>query len=204
MDFESEQSFTSSYGRPVNPNNACFYYKAVVGMEDGKPKLIDKVYILILSPGQRNTEVRRPVQEKDKQEYPEAWRAFQEGKATPLNGTPIEMLPGLMPSRIAELKLNNIRTIEDMANTADGNLRNLGIDSLTLKQSAKAFVEKNTGEVQALRTEIADLRALVAKLSESAKVVNKESQPTLPKRRGRPRKTRENVVVTSNNSSGSV
>lgn len=174
-DFDDAPLGTDSYAalvdssrRQRNPNHAAFYYQPVrlkkKSEEAGRDIFEDRVYILILSPGQSKTEMRREAKDIDKQEYPEAWKAFQEGKGEPLVGTPVELLPGMTPSRIKELHAVHVRTIEQLAAVPDQNLRNLGHDAHTLRNKAAGFLEKNTAEVQALRAQNATLSKSVTAL----------------------------------------
>lgn len=149
-------------GEKRNPNYASFYLHPVLNnvktKAAGREIYDDKTYILILCPGQSKTEVRRPATDIDKREYPDAWKAFQEGKATPISGTPIEQLPGVTPGRAMELHKLHIRTIEQLVEVPDQNMHSIGMDGYKLRDQAKAFVEKNTAEIQALRSENAELK----------------------------------------------
>ncbi len=196
-DFEMMEGFKQTQSKN-NPNYCTFYNHTVDGPNG---TFIDKVYVLIISPGQSKTEMRRPMQEQDKIEYPAQWKAFQEGKDMPLNGTPIDMLPGLTGSRVAALKLINIRTIEGLAEVAEIYLKDVGMDANTLKQRAKDYLQKNTKEVselkvenQSLKDRLAELEAKFAKFTEKATINTTVQQPVLPKRRGRPPKVKENKV----------
>lgn len=175
--------------KQARKNYARFYMHPVLNKmksEQEQRKIYeDRPYIMIVSPGQKNTEVRRPIQDKDKFEYAEAWKAFLDGKDEAVVGTPIEMLPGLHESRILELKAVNIRTIEQMADIAEGNAFRVGGDALRLKQQAQGYLNKNTGEVVDLRTRIAELEQLVKKLSDTTAAPVK-----VAKRRGRPPKVK--------------
>ena len=128
-------------------NHVQFYNRELIGA-DGKPFV--RPYILIISPGQSKTEVRRPVQDKDKIEYAAAWKAFEENKTDFVNGIMIEMLPGMTEQRISFLKSQNILTIEHLANLSDGNLANIGMGAVALRESAKAYLKNNGPEVSAM------------------------------------------------------
>lgn len=156
---DSYAALVDSSRRSRNPNHAVFYLHAVenkpLSKKEGRTICEDVLYILILCPGQSKTEVRRKATENDKREYPEAWKAFQDGKPEAIVGTPIELMPGMTPSRIKELHSLHVRTIEQLAAVPDQNLSALGMDGHTLRAKALAFIEKNTAEVQALRQQAA-------------------------------------------------
>lgn len=189
-------------------NYACFYNNAVknerASAEAGHDVFIDKIYILIVSPGQNKTEVRRPMQEVDKAKYPTAFRAFQEKQEAPVIGTPINYLPGLSLARLEELKALNVRTVEMLANLGQQQLQHVGMGANELQQKAQAFMQKNTPEILELRQQVANLQAQVLALSTAqaaaqaqrdqdfgtAMLESKKSdiEGKLAKRRGRPPK----------------
>ncbi len=169
MEPNFDSSFTSSFGNQSQSlNHASFYWKAVENQfqteAQGKPVHDNKVYILIMCPGQNNQEVRRPCTDQDKKDYPQAWQAFVDNKVSPLNGVPIELLPGLLPSRVEQLKYVNIRTIEQMAELSDGNMHNVGMDANQLRTMAKAFIAKNNPRIIELETQLASMQAQIDEL----------------------------------------
>ena len=174
-----------------NPNYASFYLHPVLNnvktKAAGREIYDDKTYILILCPGQSKTEVRRPCTDIDKREYPDAWKAFQEGKETPISGTPIEQLPGVTPGRAMELHKLHIRTIEQLVEVPDQNMHSLGMDAYKLRDAAKAFVEKNTAEIQALRAEnavlnksLSEMRAQMLELTARLDTLSDKGQQPAP------------------------
>lgn len=184
-------------GLPEAVNRACFYHHPVLhknkSKEAGREIYEDKVYILILCPGQSKQETRRPASDQDRMNYPTAWRAFCEGRAEPLVGTPIEHLPGLTPARCKELHAVHVRTVEQLANVPDQNLPALGMGGTVLKQQAQAFIQKNSSEVAALKHELTEARRMVDELKQ---MIAKQGSD-LPKPRGRPRKEATNVPANS-------
>lgn len=173
-------------------NYACFYNHAVknenASQAAGHDIWIDKVYIMIVSPGQNKTEVRRPMQELDKRKYPTAWKAFEEKAESPVVGTPINYLPGLSLARLEELKGLNVRTVEQMASLSHSGISALGMGANELQQKAQAFLQKNTPEIVELRQQVADLSAkLAAFLTPAPAQAPGLDGPPKP-RRGRPPK----------------
>lgn len=182
MDPESESSFMATHEKRQQ-NYAKFYIEAVKNnnksREAGRDIYDDKVFILILCPGQMKGETRRPMQENDKREYPQAWADFQNGNKEPtVSGTPIEYL-GISPSRAKELRAVHIFTVEQMADCPDTASKDVGMDFNTLKGRAAAFVNKNSPELERLRAQVAELTAKLDALAKPAEA---------PKKRGRPPK----------------
>lgn len=172
FDPDSDSSF--SHNQSSGPRNyAKFYLEPILNKfkskEAGRDIYESKEFILIICPGQNKTEVRRPVQENDKKEYHQEWRAFVENKPDAIVGTPIENLPRLDPGMARQLKHLNIHTIEQMASLSDSGLANIGIGANELKTRAKAFIEKNSDEVVALRERVADLEKKLEQLSKPKK-----------------------------------
>lgn len=179
MDPESDSSFMATHEKKQQ-NYAKFYIEPVKNnnksREAGRDVFEDKVFVLILCPGQTKSETRRPMQEIDKREYPQAWADFQNGNKEPtVSGTPIEYL-GISPSRAKELRSAHIYTVEQMADCADTASRVVGMDFHTLKNRASALISKTSPEVT-------DLRRQVAELTEKLNAL------TAPKKPGRPRRT---------------
>lgn len=180
MDIESDAGFMETQNKP-GQNYAKFYLEPVKNnnksREAGRDIYEDRTFILILSPGQTKSECRRPMQEQDKRLYPQAWADFQAGSSeTTVTGTPIEYL-GVSPARAKELRAVHIHTIEQMADCADTNSRNVGMDFHTLKNKAAAYLSKSSPEVAELRKQVEELKALLAAQT--------------PKKPGRPKKQPE-------------
>jgi hypothetical protein len=181
VDIDSDSAFMETQNKP-GQNYAKFYLHPVKmnkkSEEAGRDIYEDRVYILILSPGQTKSECRRPMQEQDKRLYPQAWADFQNGNQEPtVAGTPIEYL-GVSPARAKELRAVHIHTIEQMADCADTASRTVGMDFNTLKNRAKAYIGKSSPELETLRKQVAELQAQIAALS-------------APKKPGRPKKAPE-------------
>lgn len=132
--------------------------------QDAAGKPVYKDYILIVSPGQNKQEVRRPVQDKDKEQYPAQWSAYQNKRETPLPGTPIEQLPGILPDRISLLKNFNVLTIEQMANLADGNLNNIGMGATALREQCRNWVKSNGPEMSDMTRQMKAMAERLEKL----------------------------------------
>jgi hypothetical protein len=87
-------------------------------------------YIKIMIPGDKDTQIHRPVREGDKTRFAKAWLAFQSGQSQ-VQGFPLSEWPKITRAQVEELKYFNIRTIEDLANVNDSQThRFMGIHQL--------------------------------------------------------------------------
>ena len=135
--------------------------------EAGRPIYKDVEWIDIRIPGNRDNVVCRPARKLDKQRFPRHYAAFQQrtaGKEEKLVGTPLSAWPyeGMTPARVKELDFHNIRTVEQLAGTADGTGAKLpGFQAM--KQAAVAYLElaKQQAPVAAMTKRIEELEALV-------------------------------------------
>lgn len=113
--------------------------------------------------------------------WPEAWRAYKEGRQQSMEGTSLEVLFPASPEVVMNLKANNIYTVQQLANYPDSSEFKFG---LTFKLRAQQFLDGLKGnrfhEMEKIasdaRNEVAELKAMVAQLS--------AAQQTEPKRRG--------------------
>jgi len=169
-----------------------FYHKAwenkFESKKQGRPIFDDQLWIDIYHMGSSDI-TERPMREEDKQKYPLQWEAFEREGNTPIIGVPLEEWPGsgLSVSRIAELKANNIQTIEDLAAFPDGSLEKLGMGGRELQSRAKTFLklQDQAEPLEALSRENEELKAQLEEVREQIKQLSQ--QPT-KRPRGRPKK----------------
>lgn len=185
MDVESDSAFIQSHNAPPSKCKAKFYphwkrnnFKSA---QEGKEVGEYRDHIIIFVPGSKDV-IDRPVQEKDKQEYMTEWMAYQQGKDQRINGTPVELLPGLPKGMADRMKANYVYSIEQLADLSEPGLRAVGMGSVEWKTKAQAYLQKNSAEVHVLKQENEALKAQLAELAQRLSAL--ESKP----RRGRPPK----------------
>lgn len=108
-------------------------------VRQGRKVLRNQVNCEIKSPGSADVFSRKmaPSTAPDLiARFPEAWAEFQEGEKAPLEGTPIEELPGLTPERAAAWGLAGIRTVEQFAACEEVVLNRLGAGASELHRTA--------------------------------------------------------------------
>ena len=146
--------------------------------EEGRLIAVDVDYIEIMQPGNKDSIVRRPATDRDKDRFAEHYRKYKaREEQQAVEGTPLEEWPAITRSQCEELRFLNIRTVEQLAAVSDSNAQNvMGINGL--KQKAKDFLESSNANDK-LAARIAELEALL------------ESKSEAPKKRGRPKKEAE-------------
>lgn len=155
----------------------------------GRPIFVDREFIRIIVPGDKDNMPVRQVRPSDVEAYRERYNRFKAGLSQVTTGTPLEMLPGISKAQAKELAHFHVRTVEQLAAISDGNLQNIG-PYMVLRQKAKdwlsaakgaAPVEEARAETQRLREELAVMRRQMAEMA--------EAQTEVRRGPGRPRST---------------
>lgn len=136
----------------------------------GPGKFKEVPYVRIVIPGDRNSGVHRPYNEKkDTQRLGEVFRKWKADQAVPLEGTPLENWAGCSRSQVEELKHFHVRTVEQLAGMTDANAARLGLGYPELRQRAKDYVAQQDGAapLEALRTELQAAKAELAAAQEA-------------------------------------
>ncbi len=137
-------------------------------LKEGRPMYKDVEYIDIKIPGNRTGGACRPASFADKQRFPRHYAAFKQRTEMPSDGTPLSEWPQISRSQIEQLSFANIKTVEQLADTADVHIGNFQGGN-TLKRLAKEWLD-NTGETaliaekEAMQGEIDQLKEQVAAL----------------------------------------
>ena len=160
-----------------NPQESCFavfYTDAVhMGAESeaaGRPIYKDVPFVRIMVPGDNTNVIERKAKDEDKRRFPEAWAQYQRGESTGHSGTPLEQWPQITKAQVKEAKYLEVHTVEQLAALSDSQCQRLGMGYLELRTKAKAYltaaadgaaVAQQAAEIERLRAEIADLKALM-------------------------------------------
>lgn len=124
----------------------------------GREIYVDREFCEIRIKGQPKQVVNELVTPEHIQKYPVAYAHFRAKKEIPVVGTPIEQLPGVGPSMIAQLKTMSVRSIEDMAKMNDAGLQSIGNGASSMQKTAKAFLDKTSERTVTLEQENAELK----------------------------------------------
>ncbi len=134
--------------------------------KEGRPIFVEKEYIQIQVPGQKDNIVVQPAFQEDKDRFPRHYAAFKNKDEMPVIGTPLEQWPRITRAQVEELRYFNILTVEQLAELSDANAQNFRAIQ-ALKREAKAYVDEAKGnaplakmaeELEARDNEIASLR----------------------------------------------
>lgn len=160
--------------------------------EQGRPIYTSKPYIKILSIGNKNSSVDRPVRTTmsgqippDAARFPRQWQAFQNQTADIIEGTPITEWPALPRADGMSLKALGILTVEKLAGLGDNNLTWMGARAMRDKAQAwlksasdGSVVIKQQQQIQDLTTQIKALKNQMSGFS-TAKKLEKRNEPDI-------------------------
>ena len=106
--------------------------------EEGRAIFVEREYIDIRVPGQRDSVVR-PATPRDKERFPRHYAAFQQRIEMPVGGTPLIEWPAITRSLADELSFKNIKTVEQLAELNDNLMHNIQ-GAQNFKQKAKDWL----------------------------------------------------------------
>lgn len=133
--------------------------------EQGRPVFEEVDYITIAVPGDKSSEVCRPVTPDDIARFKPAWDRYLAGQGERLDGIPLREWPGVTRAQVEELAYFNVRTVEQLAEVNDGNLKNMG-PMLALRQKARDYLERvrSDAPAQRMRQELEQRDSQISKL----------------------------------------
>lgn len=142
----------------------------------GRPVFDEVTYVEVISPGSRGSmpvfELRRVLCQEagsDEPMYSNEWdryktfvKLYDDSELTDatLTGTPINEWAEIKRTFAASLKVNNIFTVEAMANLPDERLQQIGMDGRMWREKARAYLaaSANVGHATALAAELERVR----------------------------------------------
>jgi hypothetical protein len=139
--------------------------------QEGRPIFDEKEMVEVKIPGDKQFSYVGEVTDVERHRWPEIYAAFKRGEERAASGTPLEHWPNaeLNKSRVAELKAQNILSVEELAGISDSTLPKLGIGARELREQARAYIEraKEGAGTSKLSAEVARLTELVERLTNS-------------------------------------
>lgn len=146
-----------------------FYNDAIQNMakseKEGRPIYEDKEMVEIRIPGDKLMTWVGVVEDRHRQRWPEQYAAFKRGEERAATGTPLEQWPNatLNKSRVAELKAQNILSVEELASIPDNVLPKLGFGARELRDQANAYIStaKSAAQNSQLVAEITRLKEII-------------------------------------------
>jgi hypothetical protein len=150
-------------------------------LEEGRPIYVEKEWIDIKIPGDKDNDVSREIRASDKEQYPLQWAAFVNKKEQPIEGTLLEQLPFLSKAQVLEFNGIGIRTAEQFRDMSDAiGMKIMGYHGI--KKRIAVFLDAATGsattqklasELEKRDNEIAMLKTMVETLGAKVDEQNK-------------------------------
>jgi len=153
----------------------------------GRPMFLEIDFIRIITPGDRNKIIERPVEPDDKRRFARRYEAWKNGQTTAgMVGTPIAEVPFIDSAIREELAFFNVHTAEQLVELPEQVASKfMGIHQLQIRvrkwlegASGAAAVEQiaaekraQEAELQATRNALKDLQAQFAEFKAAAKPV---------------------------------
>lgn len=152
----------------------------------GHPIYEDRVYVRIVQPANRNSEVHRPATDADKQRWPIRWRQFQEGQEQIGTGMPIKQWPVLSPAVAMMLAAQGVKTVEQLADVPDVGLKNLGMGALEWRTKAQQWLQnaKDGAPLQAALAAKADMEGKLAVQNDTIEALKRQVQKLMERDSG--------------------
>lgn len=123
---------------------------------EGRPIYDERVYVMIMVPGDKESIVHRPAWQRDFDRFPKQYAKFlSKQNQECATGTPLKMVPWLTITQVKELEYFNCYTLEQLAEMPDSNAIKF-MQLQKLKQQAKDFLRaaKEAAPLTALRAEL--------------------------------------------------
>lgn len=200
MTMISENGALVQFLRDAVQNN----YKSA---QAGRPVFDEFDFIRVQTPGDTRTSVYRRATDQDKQRFPKAWEAYQQGLEAPEEGTPIGAWPQVTAAQVRELAHVHVRTVETLAALSDSSIQRLGPGYQQLRQQARHYLESAKGNAEATKAqrEADELREQVRLLTEQVEALKAQKaadgdgddgdtdEPAAKRGPGRPRKATDSA-----------
>ncbi len=121
-----------------------------------------------------------------------AYKAWKDGQDVPLNGTPLGAWPGLTAEQADVLKMNGLKTVEELANASDSIITHIPLPNMrALRDMAKLFLASSDRAKTA--SDLADMQRQNDLLREEQEelrriILEMQAERDAKPRRGRPPK----------------
>ena len=127
-----------------------FYYEPVENKKAsdkvGHPVYDDVEMVLVHQPGDRLNIPNLRVDDEIRQRFPRHYEAFKKAEEMPeVDGTPLEMWPGIKPAQVKTLKIMECHSVDQLAEIPDSILQDCGIGLMTLRTKARNWIEVRDG-----------------------------------------------------------
>tara|TARA_R110000822_G_scaffold89758_2_gene207687 strand:- start:3407 stop:4054 length:648 start_codon:yes stop_codon:yes gene_type:complete len=112
--------------------------------ELGRPYFVDREYVRITQPGNKNSIIERPIRfgpapKNDNHRFAHQYNLFKQGEQQVMSGTPLTEWAGVTAAQVKNLKYANIQTVEQLSEVADNQIMGM-MGGSGLKQKAKDWL----------------------------------------------------------------
>lgn len=144
---------------PRKPSDASlgvkFYHDQIedeaASISEGRPVFRDREMIEILIPSDPRNLTVRPVEDEDRERFPDEYERFARLGESVQEGTPLSEWSYLKATRVKELQKSRIDTVEQLAGVQESAIAKLGPNARDEVAAAKAFIEQSKDANAAVR-----------------------------------------------------
>ena len=150
-------------------------------------KLPKAIYLRLMVPGDKTTEVVQLVTEAHKQRFPREWMRFQIeegliGGEGEIPGWKLSEWPELNEETVRELLYLRFQTVEQLAGASDKQIQGIGMGGLALREKARVAIRNKMGAetVRALEEKDAEMAELKERLVKMEAMLMGTQPPAAP------------------------
>ena len=130
----------------------------------------DEYWVKIFNKGDPKNVIEASVTKAHQERWPNEWKAFLENAEPDIDGIPLDDFPKMTPAERQRCRQLKLRSVEDLVNYPDGQIKDLGSRGHELQRAAKDFLEYKSGsEVSDLKDQIAELKKELKSVTDSTK-----------------------------------
>lgn len=146
----------------------------------------NREYITLHVPGDKTNIPHRPVEEKDRRRFQQAYEAWKRGLTDVHEGQPLKEWAAITPAEVQLLAQSHVYTVEQLAAVSDGNAQAIG-PILALRDKARRQVEqaKQSAPMEKMAARMAEQEERIRQLTELLESQTRPD-PEPKRRRGRP------------------
>lgn len=146
--------------------------------KEGRPIYKDRVYVMIIVPGDKDSIVHRPAYEADFRRFPRQYAAFKNKDQQAVEGTPLRLVPWLTASQIKELAYFNVITVEQLADVSDNLAPNFhGLQKFKRMASDMLKAAKEAAPLTEMRSQLEQRDSQIAALQQQVSELAKKLEP---------------------------
>lgn len=158
-----EPNYTDDAYRDDNKLFVIFYPEAVKNEHktalEGRPIFDQRDMIKVITPGSKDVMVNKATQTYQ-QRFHKQWERYKANQEQTPDGTPLEQVPFLSVSQIAELKALNVMSLEGLAGMADTVAhRFMGFHEMRAKALKYLDAAKSAAPITALQEQVDALKS---------------------------------------------